>query len=150
VEKDSWEITCGLDEINQVAQAICSSLGDSQFCLWLQGDLGAGKTTLTGRILKTIGLNERVPVTSPTYTYMNDYEINGSKYAHLDLYRASDGFSPEDIGLVDVLQYQGYFVEWPEQIPNNPFLKATHKLAISYAGDEFRTYKFIKIGSGDF
>jgi tRNA threonylcarbamoyladenosine biosynthesis protein TsaE len=140
----SWEITSDLDAIDGVAEKIVSSLGGERFCLWMKGTLGAGKTTLTGRILKKIGLDERIPVTSPTYTYMNDYKISDKLYAHLDLYRAASGFSPEEIGLTDVNDYFGYFVEWPEQIPDNPFLVATHTLEIEFEGDEKRKYTLKK------
>ncbi len=141
---DDWQDAGDIDSLKSVARKICASLGNDRFCLWMKGDLGAGKTTLTGYILKHLGLNERVPVTSPTYTYMNDYTVSGKLYAHLDLYRATAGFSAEDIGLTDVNDFHGYFVEWPQQIPDNPFLTPTHVLEISFDGDNKRIYKFKK------
>jgi tRNA threonylcarbamoyl adenosine modification protein YjeE len=129
-----FDLTAKLSDITDVVDPILGELSkdpNAHFCLWLNGDLGAGKTTLTGVILHRLGLDPRIPVTSPTYTYLNDYKINDHSYAHLDLYRAQGDFSPEEIGLTDTNQYRGYFVEWPNQIPNNPFLEPTHVLDIS-------------------
>ena len=39
---------------------------EGEFCLWLEGPLGAGKTTLAGHIFRALGLPETTPVTSPT------------------------------------------------------------------------------------
>ncbi|MEN9834559.1 MAG: hypothetical protein RL011_752 [Pseudomonadota bacterium] len=105
---------------------------DHAFCLWLTGPLGAGKTTITGVVLRQLGLPPEVPVTSPTYTYMNEYEVGGHWYAHLDLYRSNAGLSSEDLGLADARPYRGIFVEWPELKADDPYLKATHTLAITF------------------
>lgn len=106
------------------------------FCLWLVGDLGAGKTTFTRHLLRALGVPSHVPVTSPTYTYMNEYRTpTGEWYAHLDLYRAKDTFSLEDLGLLDVRQYAGYIVEWPEAIPANPAIDPTHVLKLEFTAD---------------
>jgi tRNA threonylcarbamoyl adenosine modification protein YjeE len=116
----------------EVARQIAESLlRDDPFCLWLQGPLGAGKTTVTGEILRHLGLAERTPVTSPTYTYMNEYPVNKSWYAHLDLYRATASLSSEDLGLVDARRFRGLFIEWPEKVAGDPNLRPTHVLEIA-------------------
>jgi tRNA threonylcarbamoyl adenosine modification protein YjeE len=134
-----WSKTMAVDGLDDVARAVVAALGTARpFCLWLQGSLGAGKTTLTGAILRQLGLPAAQPVTSPTFTYLNEYRIGTDWYAHLDLYRlggASQGMSPEDLGLVDSRPFAGYFVEWPDQIPASPALAPTHTLAISFAAD---------------
>jgi tRNA threonylcarbamoyladenosine biosynthesis protein TsaE len=134
-----WKATLGPNELDSAAAAVFGHLAGTKerFCLWLQGPLGAGKTTLTGRILRRLGLPEIVPVTSPTYTYLNDYQIGGRWYAHLDLYRGDKAPSAEELGLADAREFQGVFVEWPPQKAgggtDDPYLAPTHVLEIAFA-----------------
>ncbi len=116
----------------EIARQIAESLlRQDPFCLWLKGPLGAGKTTITGHILRCLGLGAKTPVTSPTYTYMNEYPVDKSWYAHLDLYRATASLSSEDLGLVDARKFRGLFIEWPEKVAGDPNLRPTHVLEIS-------------------
>ena len=85
-----FSINANESDLAEVARKISASLlAKDPFCLWLQGPLGAGKTTVTGYVLRELGLSGKTPVTSPTYTYMNEYPVNKSWFAHLDLYRAN-------------------------------------------------------------
>ena len=125
-------------ELPVLATRVLAALeaGPAPFCLWLIGDLGAGKTTLARHLLRGLGVPAHVPVTSPTYTYMNEYRTPvGVWYAHLDLYRAKDSFSLEDLGLVDARRYRGFLVEWPEAIPKNPAIDPTHVLTLNFTDD---------------
>jgi tRNA threonylcarbamoyladenosine biosynthesis protein TsaE len=127
----------------RVVQSLEHCSSKSPFCLWLKGGLGAGKTTFTGYLLRELGLPEAVPVTSPTYTYLNEYKARGSWFAHLDLYRAGPQFSLDDLGLTGYREYAGYVVEWPDQIPESPDLIATHLLDIQFTPDgQARVYTF--------
>ena len=77
----------------------------------LNGEMGAGKTTLVSQIMKYI--DKRVHVSSPTYAIINKYSEN---IYHADLYRARD-----NIGLEDLLIDGNYvFIEWPNglYVPN--------------------------------
>jgi tRNA threonylcarbamoyl adenosine modification protein YjeE len=98
--------------------------------------LGAGKTTLSRSILTGLGLSPDIPVTSPTYTYMNEYLIQGCWYAHLDLYRVKPGMTAEDLGLADAKPYRGILVEWPDMLPDDPFITPTHRLTIDFTTGE--------------
>jgi len=122
--------TLTLANIEQVGGEIIAALSNQEFCLWLIGDLGAGKTTLTKTMLKKLGLDPSVAVTSPTYTIMNEYQIGEQWYAHLDLYRASAGFNLEELGLSGWRSYRGVFVEWPEKSGDSSLIKPTHRLEI--------------------
>jgi tRNA threonylcarbamoyl adenosine modification protein YjeE len=117
---------------------LARTLDAQPFCLWLQGPLGAGKTTLTGHILRGLGLPADAKVTSPTYTYMNEYRIDGRWYAHLDLYRAKPDFSTEELGLLDARPFHGVFVEWPEKAPGDPGLVPSHVLTLAFTDADDR------------
>ncbi len=83
-------------------------------CVWLQGDLGAGKTTLCRGILRAFGYEGAVK--SPTYTLLEPYEVNGYRISHLDLYRVARADELTFVGLDDLLAEPGIrLVEWPER-----------------------------------
>ncbi|WP_339021200.1 tRNA (adenosine(37)-N6)-threonylcarbamoyltransferase complex ATPase subunit type 1 TsaE [Spiroplasma endosymbiont of Atherix ibis] len=73
-----------LDELNKVVIYLLDKLAVN-VCLIIDGQMGAGKTTLTKKILKKMEINEIV--TSPTFTIMNQYQINDLKINHIDAYR---------------------------------------------------------------
>ncbi|MHC1742289.1 MAG: tRNA (adenosine(37)-N6)-threonylcarbamoyltransferase complex ATPase subunit type 1 TsaE [Syntrophobacteraceae bacterium] len=82
--------------------------------LW--GDLGAGKTFLTGSIARGLGIPPSVPVTSPTFTLINEYDGRLHLY-HLDLYRLADPSEMETLPWRDVLFGRGVSViEWPDRL----------------------------------
>ena len=126
------EKTCDESELEVLARELISLFEvESEIVVWLRGDMGAGKTALVRRLLWNWGLDERVPVLSPTYTLMNEYEIENKWVAHLDLYRVDDSFTMDEVGIFDLRKYRAIFIEWPQTAPSSEVFPATHLLDIS-------------------
>lgn len=80
-----------------------------------RGDLGAGKTAFTRGLAKGLGIEE--PVTSPTYTIVNEYLSGRMPLFHFDMYRLSSAEDLFDIGWDDYLARGGVCaVEWSENV----------------------------------
>ena len=82
--------------------------------LFLEGDLGAGKTTFTKGIM--LGLGYDGLVKSPTYNLVEIHETQELKVYHFDLYRIKDPYELEEIGIREYLEDANSvcIFEWPE------------------------------------
>lgn len=78
----------------------------------LQGDLGAGKSTLARALLRALGVTGAIR--SPTYTLVERYAVEGGEAWHLDLYRIGDAGELEFLGLDEGAAVL-WLVEWPER-----------------------------------
>jgi tRNA threonylcarbamoyl adenosine modification protein YjeE len=135
------------DDLPQLAKevkAILKSSGARPFSLWLKGDLGAGKTTFARELLRQFGVPDTVPVLSPTFTYMTEYETSEGLIAHMDLYRLVDGDEDSVEMLLSGRAFQGLIIEWPERALKSPFIQHTHELLIC-ATDEDDLVRLIEL-----
>lgn len=83
-------------------------------CVFLSGELGAGKTTLAAALLAACGVRESVR--SPTYALIEVYPLDAHQGVHLDLYRLQDASELEQLGLRDYLHDGSLLlIEWPER-----------------------------------
>ncbi|MES2370297.1 MAG: tRNA (adenosine(37)-N6)-threonylcarbamoyltransferase complex ATPase subunit type 1 TsaE [Pseudomonadota bacterium] len=81
---------------------------------YLEGDLGAGKTTLVRGVLRALGYGGRVK--SPTYTLVESYSLPAFELYHFDLYRMHDPREWLDAGFRDVSDGHAVsLIEWPEK-----------------------------------
>ena len=96
----------------EFGEALASLLPKSAV-VFLEGDLGAGKTTLVRGILRGLGWSGNVK--SPTYTIVEPYELDGVNLYHFDLYRLADAEELEYLGLREMLGHGMLLFEWPER-----------------------------------
>lgn len=103
--------------------------------VFLQGELGTGKTTLARALLRELGVAGTVR--SPTYTLIENYQLSDWLVLHLDLYRLRDASELEHLGLRDELRAGVLvLVEWPERAPQGlPVPDLRILLSAGEAGD---------------
>ncbi|WP_106494758.1 tRNA (adenosine(37)-N6)-threonylcarbamoyltransferase complex ATPase subunit type 1 TsaE [Lentibacillus sp. Marseille-P4043] len=108
----------------------------------LEGDLGAGKTTLTKGIARGLGVTRTV--NSPTFTIIKEY-VGELPLYHMDVYRLED--SDEDIGFSEYFNGEGIsIVEWAQFIED--FLPPEHlNINITYLDEHSRLLAFTPKGT---
>ena len=106
--------THSADETQALGQKLASRLAPGDVIAYF-GDLGAGKTAFTRGLAQGLGFTD--PVTSPTYTIVNEYLSGRIPLFHFDMYRLSSSDELFDIGWEDYLSRGGVCaVEWSENV----------------------------------
>jgi len=82
--------------------------------IWLEGELGSGKTTFARGLIQALGYHGRVK--SPTYGLLEQYQADRCNILHMDLYRIGEPGELEFLGLADLLDNQTILlIEWPDK-----------------------------------
>ena len=106
--------THSADETQALGQKLASRLASGDVIAYF-GDLGTGKTAFTRGLAQGLGITD--PVTSPTYTIVNEYLSGRIPLFHFDMYRLSSSDELFDIGWEDYLSRGGVCaVEWSENV----------------------------------
>ena len=106
--------THSADETQALGQKLASRLAPGDVIAYF-GDLGAGKTAFTRGLAQGLGITD--PVTSPTYTIVNEYLSGRIPLFHFDMYRLSSSDELFVIGWEDYLSRGGVCaVEWSENV----------------------------------
>ena len=107
-------ITNSPEETEKIGEKLAKALPAGTILAY-RGDLGAGKTAFTRGLARGLGANE--PVTSPTYTIVNEYLSGKLPLFHFDMYRLRSADDLFDIGWEDYLDRNGICaVEWSENV----------------------------------
>ena len=143
------------DDFSPVVAAVLQQAArviDGAAIVALSGDLGAGKTTFTQALAKTLGVLE--PVVSPTFSIMKCYELVNHK--HFDRLIHIDAYRIEDLSEIGPLRFQELFVqprtliciEWPENIENIENVLPHNRIALTITSgpNEERTVIMRQIG----
>lgn len=109
----SWQAR-SVSDLADIASSILSIPASTHIYL-LQGEMGAGKTTLTGQLIAWLGSKNQVQ--SPTYGLVHEYETNTGPIYHFDFYRIKTDEEALDIGIEEYLESGNYcFLEWADKI----------------------------------
>jgi tRNA threonylcarbamoyladenosine biosynthesis protein TsaE len=131
-------------------EALGAKLAASTPCkalVFLQGELGAGKTTLVRGFLRSLGV--RGAVKSPTYTLVEPYELASHDIYHIDLYRLVDAEELELIGMRDYLSAGVVLVEWPSRASGHlPNPDLTIEISVSASRRSLTLCPASSIGEG--
>lgn len=99
----------------------------------LQGDLGAGKTTLARAIIRAAADDPDLIVPSPTFTLVEVYDTPNGPYWHFDLYRLENPEQVYELGWEEALAEGIVLLEWPERL--GPLLPRHLGVTLEVAGD---------------
>ncbi|HEX5127662.1 MAG TPA: tRNA (adenosine(37)-N6)-threonylcarbamoyltransferase complex ATPase subunit type 1 TsaE [Rhodocyclaceae bacterium] len=102
------------ESLGAALASVLAQLPESGLVIWLNGNLGAGKTTLTRGLLH--GLGHTGNVKSPTYTLLEPYVVSRMRLYHFDFYRFTNPDEFLETGLEEYFAGDGIcLVEWADK-----------------------------------
>ena len=111
---DSEQVLPGEEATRGLAADLANSLAPGDVVA-LSGDLGVGKTTFARAVIRELAGNARLEVPSPTFTFVQTYDLPRFPVVHVDLYRVNEPSELLEIGFPDVANGAALLVEWPER-----------------------------------
>jgi tRNA threonylcarbamoyladenosine biosynthesis protein TsaE len=135
--KAEWiRVTHSPEETKELGRELAKQLTPPCVVL-LEGELGAGKTTLTKGIVQGLGAAREEDVTSPSFALVHEY-CGPVKVYHIDLYRIENLTELSTLGLDDILASDAaVLVEWGEKLGGG-FAGKTLCVRLEYAGNDDR------------
>jgi tRNA threonylcarbamoyl adenosine modification protein YjeE len=115
----------------------------------LSGDLGAGKTTFARALIRHLAGDESIEVPSPTFTFIQTYELPRFALAHADLYRLAGTSELAELGFDDLPDGAVVLMEWPDRAAG---LLPPDRLDITFTlapqlGAEGRNVRYVGYGT---
>jgi tRNA threonylcarbamoyladenosine biosynthesis protein TsaE len=111
-----------LDQLNQISIKIIKKI-KKEDCILLFGEIGVGKTTLTRALINNLqkqNKEDETEVLSPTFNIVYEYEFEGFKIMHYDLYRLKTEKDIKQLGIFEQDTKNIKFIEWAEIIKDKP------------------------------
>ncbi len=103
------------DELGGALARRFPGASDAGRVVYLQGEIGAGKSSLVRAFLRACGV--RGAIRSPTYTLVEIHPVGGTTFVHVDLYRLREGAGIEELGLREYFDAgRVLLIEWPERV----------------------------------
>ena len=136
-----------LDQLNQISLNIIKKIS-KQECIFLFGEIGAGKTTLARGIINNLQSQNKqneTEVLSPTFNIVYEYEISNFKIMHYDLYRLKTDKEVQQLNIFNSDIDSIKIIEWAEIIKNKP--EDRLEIYLYYKNEEgFRNIEFKTFG----
>ncbi len=125
-----------LDHLNSISKKIADKLSENDF-IYLTGEIGVGKTSLTRNLINYLQEKEGVKTTdvlSPTFNLLYEYEIKNYKIMHYDLYRIKEEKELVNLGMFSEKQKAVRIIEWPQMIKDR--FKEKLEIELNYTNNE--------------
>ena len=133
-----------ISEIEKLVNKLCNKLSPGDVIL-LQGELGAGKTTLARIIINNLYLisNKIKPkiISSPTYPILINYDLQRYEIYHYDLYRIRSIKELDQLGFFENISKSITIIEWPELLIDLPFNNKHYLINLEIYSDTKRNIK---------
>lgn len=129
-----------IDGLSEIVDVLLSLIDEGYSVVLLNGELGAGKTTLVQLLCKRLGVEQQV--SSPTFSIIQEYisPVKGP-IIHMDLYRLNNPKELEQIGFAEYLDSgQLCIIEWPE-VGNDYFVMPYIRVDIGVENNNIRNFK---------
>ena len=125
-----------LEHLQLISKRIVDKISEKD-CIFLVGEIGAGKTTFTRSLINSLQKKEGVEETevlSPTFNLLHEYDIKKIKVMHYDLYRIKDNKELDQLGIFSENMNSIKIIEWPQLVETN--VRDRLELHLSYSKDE--------------
>jgi N-acetylmuramate 1-kinase len=103
--------------------------------IYLEGDLGAGKSTLARALIRAVASDPALEVPSPTFSLMQSYDTLRVPVLHVDLYRLNNASEAASLGLFDMVADHAVLVEWPDRLADQELGQDVLRLTMTGQGD---------------